>query len=75
MNHLNGISYKAFVAQVNKNKGKSERLGIFKTEIEASKAYKTAKESFVKEQATKWKGQIDERAYLALINYEVNIDD
>ena len=48
MNHLNGISYKAFVAQVNKNKGKSERLGIFKTEIEAFKAYKTAKESFVK---------------------------
>ena len=25
--------------------------------------------------AAKWKSQIDERAYLALINYEVHIDD
>ena len=66
---------KVFVAQVRKNKGKSEYLGSFKTELEAFNAYKTAKETFIKEQANKWKGQIDERAYLALINYEVNIDD
>ncbi len=26
-------------------------------------------------QAEKWKSQIDERAYKALMNYEVNIDD
>ena len=66
---------KAFISQVRKNKGKSERLGIFKTEIEAFNAYKKAKESFVKEQADKWKDQIDERAYEALMNYEVDIDD
>ena len=66
---------KVFVAQVSKNKGKSEGLGIFKTEMEAFNAYKEAKESFVKEQANVWKSQIDERAYLALINYEVHIDD
>ena len=41
----------------------------------AFKAYKTAKESFVKEQATKWKGQIDPRAYEALMNYTVEITD
>ena len=29
----------------------------------------------LKETATKWKSQIDERAYLALINYEVDIND
>lgn len=63
------------MVQVNKNKGKRERLGLFKTELEAFKAYKVAKESFVKEQANKWKGQIDDRAYNALMNYEVNIDD
>ena len=77
--HLIGVYWnktnKAFVATVRKNKGKSEHLGIFKTEIEAFNAYKQAKESFVKEQANKWKGQIDDRAYLALINYEVHIDD
>ena len=77
--HLIGVCWhntsKSFVARVNKNKGKQEHLGYFTTEIEAFNAYKQAKESFVKEQANKWKGQIDERAYLALINYEVHIDD
>ena len=68
-------THKAFVAQVNKNKGKQERLGFFKTELEAFNAYKQAKEAFVKEQANKWKGKIDDRAYEALMSYEVNIDD
>ena len=66
---------KAFVAKVNKNKGKQEFLGYFNTELEAFNAYKVAKEAFVKEQAEKWKSQIDERAYEALMNHEVNIDD
>ena len=66
---------KVFVAQVRKNKGKSEHLGYFNTELEAFNAYKTAKESFVKEQAEKWKGKIDDRAYEALMKYEVSVDD
>ena len=68
-------THKAFVALVNKNKGKREFLGYFKTELEAFKAYKKAKESFIKEQANKWKSQIDERAYDALMNYQVEITD
>ena len=78
-NHLIGVYWskrdKAFVAMVCKNKGKQEHLGYFTTEIEAFKAYKTAKEFFVKEQANKWKGQIDDRAYNALMNYTVDITD
>ncbi len=66
---------KAFKAQVNKNKGKPEYLGSFNTEIEAFNAYKTAKESFIKEQANEWKSQIDERAYEDLMNYKVEITD
>ena len=66
---------KAFVARVSKNKGKQEFLGYFNTELEAFNAYKQAKESFVKEQANKWKSQIDDRAYNALMNYTVNIND
>ena len=66
---------KAFVAQVNKGKGKRDYLGYFKTEIEAFKAYKIAKESFIKEQAEKWKSEIDPIAYEALMNYTVNITD
>ena len=77
--HLIGVYWhskgKAFRAQVNKNKGKPEHLGSFNTELEAFNAYKQAKETFIKEQANKWKDKIDGRAYNALMNYEVNIDD
>ena len=77
--YLIGVSWNkkasAFVARVNKNKGKREYLGLFNTELEAFNAYKKAKESFVKEQAEKWKDKIDPRAYKALMNYEVEIDD
>ena len=77
--HLIGVYWSktanAFVAQISKNKGGREHLGCFKTELEAFNAYKQAKENYIKEQANKWKGKIDERAYKALMNYEVNIDD
>ena len=77
--HLIGVNWhktnKAFVAQVRKNTGKSEYLGSFNTELEAFNAYKIAKESFIKEQANKWKGKIDIRAYNALMNYTVEITD
>ena len=77
--HLIGVYWhkkgQAFVAQVNRNKGKQEYLGSFKTELEAFNAYKQAKESFIKEQANKWKDQIDIRAYEALMNYQVEITD
>ena len=66
---------KAFRATVSRNKGKREHLGYFKTEVEAFEAYKEAKESFIKEQASNWKSQIDERAYNALMSYTVGIDD
>ena len=77
--HLIGVCWsktnKAFVARVGENKGGQKHLGYFKTEVEAFNSYKTAKESFIKEQAEKWKSQIDVRAYNALMNYEVGIDD
>ena len=77
--HLIGVywskTHKAFAAQVSKSKGKREHLGFFKNELEAYNAYKTAKEFFIKEQANKWKGKIDERAYNALMNYQVEITD
>ena len=77
--HLIGVcwssTHKAFKAQVSKSKGKKEHLGFFNTEIEAFNAYKVAKESFIKEQANKFKSQIDPRAYNALMNYTVEITD
>ena len=77
--HLIGVNWdktnKAFKARVNKSKGKQEHLGYFNTELEAFNVYKEAKEAFVKEQANEWKSQIDPRAYEALMNYQVDIDD
>ena len=77
--HLIGVYWSktanAFVARVSRNKGGSEHLGLFNTEIEAFNAYKQAKENHIKELANKWKGKIDERAYEALMKYEVSIDD
>ena len=77
--HLIGVYWSktanAFVARVSRNKGKSEHLGYFNTELEAFNTYKVAKESFIKEQANKWKGKVDERAYNALMNYTVEITD
>ena len=77
--HLIGVCWnktnRAFKAKVSKNKGKTEYLGLFNTELEAFNAYKEAKESFIKEQAEKYKSQIDPRAYEALMNYQVEITD
>ena len=55
--------------------GIGRRLGSFDSVTEAFNAYKEAKESYIKEIANKWKSQIDPRAYEALYNYTVDIDD
>ena len=55
--------------------GKRKHLGYFTTPDEAFFAYKTAKEAQIKVVAEKWKHQLDERVFQALLDYEVNIDD
>lgn len=52
-----------------------KHLGYYETPDEAFMAYKTYKERFIKEVADEHKEQLDPRAYQALMNYEVNIDD
>ena len=77
--HLIGVSWhkatKKFISQVDIGLKSQKHLGLFNTEIEAFNAYKVAKEAFVKEQANKWKSQIDDRAYNALMDYTVEITD
>ncbi len=77
--HLIGVCWskksKAFVAMVSRSERGSEYLGLFNTEIEAFNAYKQAKENYIKELANKWKDQIDDRAYNALMKYTVEITD
>ena len=52
-----------------------KHLGWFNTELEAFRAYKQAKEAYIKEVANKWKDQIDPKVYDALIKYKVEITD
>jgi hypothetical protein len=63
-----------FIAQLNKNK-KVIYLGRYKTETEAFEAYKTAKETYIKEVANKYKNKISKQVYTVLINYKVKITD
>lgn len=55
--------------------GKQVWLGYHSTVEAAFLKYKEFKESVVKEAAIKWKGQIDPRAYQALMSYEVEVTD
>ena len=53
----------------------TKTIGTFTTPELAFNAYKTFKEAHIKELAEKYKDTIDPRAYHALLNYEVSIDD
>ena len=53
----------------------SKSLGFYDTPEVAFLAYKEAKETYIKEVADRWEGQIDPRVYEALMKYEVHIDD
>jgi len=55
--------------------GKLKSLGRYSTPEQAFEAYKTFKESYIKQVAEQYKSQIDPRAYKALLEYEVNIED
>ena len=70
-----GKASNKFISQISIGLKSQKYLGSFNTEIEAFDAYKQAKENHLKELANKWKDKIDIRAYHALMNYNVNIDD
>lgn len=74
-----GVSYhktnKKFTATCGRGNSTVMTVGFFNTPEEAFYAYKKAKEDFIKEQALKWKDKIDPRAFQALMNYQVDIDD
>ena len=67
-------SKKRFVARIAMG-NKPVDIGYFKSSTEAFNAYKQAKENYLKQLAEKWKDQIDERAYHALMEYQVEITD
>ena len=50
-------------------------LGLFKNLEEAFGAYKEAKEIYIKQVATKWRGSIDDRVYNSLLSWNVSLND
>ena len=66
---------KRFASRLSKGFGNRVFLGSFKTETEAFLAYKKAKELYLKELAEKYRNKVCNKTYLALINYEVDVDD
>lgn len=50
-------------------------LGLYDNPLDAFKAYKTGREAYLKEIAEEYKNVIDIRAYNALMNYQVDIND
>lgn len=67
-------AHKKYLSKIRKC-GKLIHLGHFDSELEAFLVYKEAKEAYIKDVANKWKDHIDQRAYNALMNYEVEITD
>lgn len=62
------------IAQIN-YMGKKIHLGTFSTVEDAFKAYKRAKEKYIKEYADNHKEEITEKVYNALYNYDIEITD
>lgn len=67
-------NFNKFETSLTKN-SKSFYIGLFNTQEEAFQAYKKAKESYIKEVAEKYRGQVTEACYQALIKYQVEITD
>lgn len=63
-----------FRSRVRKD-GKVKTIGYFKSVEDAFVSYKKEKEMYARVLAEKWRGLIDDRAYIALMNHIVNIDD
>ena len=55
--------------------GKCVCLGYFHSSEIAFRAYKNAKEAYIKCKAEKWKDEIDPKVYEALVNWSVEITD
>ena len=60
-----------FVAHCTVN-GKRQHLGYFNTPQEAFNAYKPFKENLCKQLALKWKDEIDERLFNAMMNWQIH---
>lgn len=77
--YLKGVSFKKsgskFMAQCHRGTGVPIVIGLYLSELEAHLAYKRFKEDYASELAERWKEKIDPRAYAALKDYRVSMED
>lgn len=64
-----------YIARCNRGKKIKQYLGTYTDPVKAFKAYKKYKEYYIKTVAEKYKGEIPDKLYNALINYTVEITD
>lgn len=64
-----------YTAQYSVGKSTVTYIGNFMTPEEAFQAYKEAKELFIIEKAEEWRGRIEDRVYLALLDYNITVND
>lgn len=69
-----GVVYKSIISQLNKD-GNKIHLGCFSNIQDAFLAYKFAKESYIKEISLEYKELLEQRVYIALLDYIVEITD
>lgn len=55
--------------------GRNRHIGTFNTLEEAFDAYKKSKEQYIKSMANKWRNEINDNVYNAMIVYDVKIND
>ena len=55
--------------------GRNRHIGTFNTLEEAFNAYKKSKEQYIKSMANKWRNEINDNVYNAMIVYDVKIND
>lgn len=69
--HKSGVKFHSRLSKKNIR----EHIGLYETKEQAFEAYKIEKEKYIKQVAEKYKSQITEQVYQALMNYQVDIND
>lgn len=64
-----GNKFQAYI----KINGKNNNLGCYGTELDAYNVYKEAKEQYVKDSANRWRDDIADEVYHALMNWELEL--
>ena len=64
-----------FTANCSNGNSTSKHIGYFPTATDAFLAYKKFKEAYIKQLAEQYRQEIDTRAYEALMNYKITMED